>query len=262
MQNSCLNILALGDVVGDAGTSAVCKAIPRLKKEHNAHMVIVNVENCAETYGTCPESAQAILDSGADVLTGGNHSLKNYGYFRLLEENYTALRPINLPSLAPGKGHCIWEAKDGTKVLVISAMGQAFMERCDSPFAACDRLLNELKGKYDIAVCDLHGEATGEKAAFARYFDGRIQVIFGTHTHVQTADSQYFEKGSGFVTDIGMCGVTDSILGVKSDVIIEQFTTGISKRYEKAKGTAHINGVLFTVSTQDKTVKEIKHIQA
>lgn len=261
MLNNGFTVLALGDVVGNIGTSAVCRMIRPLKAEYSADLVIVNAENAAEGYGMSREAALDILDAGADVLTGGNHTLKNYDVFDLLDENERLLRPINLPTSAPGHGWCILDGPRGLRVLVISALGQVFMPSCDNPFTACDRLLKELAGRYDIAVCDLHAEATSEKAAFAEYFDGRIHVTFGTHTHVQTADRRLLPNGSGFVTDIGMCGVTDSILGVKSSVIIKQFVTSISEKHEKAKGTAVLHGAVFKLSLPEKKVTDIIRIE-
>ena len=167
MQNNSFTLLALGDVVGDAGTEAVCRRMISLKKEYGADFVIVNAENSAETYGMSREAANALLDAGADVLTGGNHSLKNYDVFDLLDENERVLRPMNLPDAAPGHGWCIVDAPHGLRVLVISALGQVFMNQCDNPFTACDRLLAAQAGRYDIAICDIHAEATSEKAAFA-----------------------------------------------------------------------------------------------
>ena len=261
MQNNSFTLLALGDVVGDAGTEAVCRRMISLKKEYGADFVIVNAENSAETYGMSREVANALLDAGADVLTGGNHSLKNDDVFDLLDENERVLRPMNLPDAAPGHGWCIVDAPHGLRVLVISALGQVFMNQCDNPFTACDRLLAEQAGRYDIAVCDIHAEATSEKAAFAEYFDGRINITFGTHTHVQTADRRIFPRGSGFVTDIGMCGVTESVLGVKSQGIIRQFVTSVAERHEKAHGTATLHGAVFTVSLPGKKVTDIKRIE-
>ncbi len=261
MQNSIFSLLALGDVVGDSGVDAVCKLLPALKRKYSADLVVVNGENSAETYGMTKKSALEIFGAGADVITGGNHSLRNYEIFDMLDENDRLLRPINFPPSAPGHGWYIADGPFGLKILVISAIGQVFMGQYDSPFTACDRLLKELSGKYDLAVCDFHAEATSEKNAFAQYFDGRINVVFGTHTHIQTADKRFLKNGSGFVTDIGMCGVTDSVLGVKSEVVIKQFTTGISERYEKAQGVATVHGALFKIDLQSKKVIDIIRIK-
>lgn len=261
MQNNEFTVLALGDVVGDEGTNAVCRELRGLKARYAADFVVINAENSAEGYGMSREAALDLLDAGADVLTGGNHTLRNYDVFELLDEKERLLRPLNLPAAAPGHGWCILDAPGGLRVLVISALGQVFMSSVDNPFTACDRLLREQQGRYDIAVCDFHAEATSEKAAFAEYFDGRIHVTFGTHTHVQTADRRFYPGGSGFVTDIGMCGVTDSILGVKSRSIIKQFVTSVSERHEKAKGKAVLHGAVFKLSLPEKKVTDIIRVE-
>ncbi len=262
MLNNSFTVLALGDVVGNIGTEAVCQKLLGLKAEYSADFVIVNGENSAETNGMSASAANSLLDAGADVITGGNHTLKNYDVFDLLDENIRLLRPLNLSPSAPGHGWCIVDAPYGLRVLVISAMGQVFLSaQTDNPFIACDRLLKEQAGKYDIAICDFHAEATSEKAAFAEYFDGRINVVFGTHTHVQTADKRIFPAGSGFVTDIGMCGVTESVLGIKSSIIIRQFVTSVSERYQKAEGKASIHGAVFKMELPSKKVTDIIRIE-
>lgn len=262
MLNNSFTVLALGDVVGNIGTQAVCRELISLKSEYNADFVIVNGENSAETNGMSAAAASGLLEAGADVVTGGNHTLRNHEVFDLLDENSRLLRPLNLSPSAPGHGWCIVDAPYGLRVLVISAMGQVFMStQADNPFIACDRLLKEQAGRYDIAVCDLHAEATSEKAAFAEYFDGRINVVFGTHTHVQTADRRIYPLGSGFVTDIGMCGVTESILGVKSSAVISQFVTSVSERYHKADGKATVHGAVFKMELPSKKVTEIIRVE-
>jgi hypothetical protein len=152
------------------------------------------------------QGAELLFESGADVLTGGNHSFRRYAIFDLLEDEECVLRPLNFPPSSPGNGYCIVPVKNGLRALVISVCGQVFMDPVDSPFYAVERVLEAQKGKYDIAICDFHGEATSEKQAFMHHFDGRLQIVFGTHTHVQTADERLTSRGSGYISDIGMCG--------------------------------------------------------
>lgn len=256
-----MKILALGDVVGPAGVAAISTSLRRLKQQEKADIVIVNAENAYISNGLDVRSADALFAAGADILTGGNHSLRIHDSFDMYDTNDFVLRPLNYPSLAPGKGYCLFQTAAGKRVLVISLVGQVFMNPADSPFSTADRLLKELSGRFDIAIADFHAEATSEKAAFFHYFDGRINVMFGTHTHVQTADEQLLPKGSAFITDLGMCGVTEGILGVKPETVISDYVSKIHNRFEKADGAAALCGALFTLDDASGFVKEVKRIR-
>ena len=256
-----MKIIALGDVVGPAGTAAVAAALRRIKLEENAELAIVNAENAYVGNGLDLRSAETLLASGADILTGGNHSLRMHDTFNLYEENEFVLRPHNYPKSAPGKGYTIVQLKNGRRVLVMNLAGQVFMDNCDMPFPVADALLDSLKGQYDISVCDFHAEATSEKNTFFLHFDGRINIMFGTHTHVQTADERLLPKGSAAITDLGMCGVSDgSVLGVKYDSVIGDYTNKVHNRFEKADGAARICGAVFTVDDSTGYVTEVRRI--
>ena len=256
-----MKILALGDVVGPAGVAAVADGLRPLKRELGADLVIVNAENAYISNGLDVRSANALLESGADVLSGGNHSLRIHDSFDMYDENDFVLRPLNYPDSAPGKGYTLFQTANGVRVLVMCLAGQVFMDPADSPFNAADRLLDKLHGQYDIAVADFHGEATSEKSAFFHYFDGRISVMFGTHTHVQTADEALLPKGSAYITDLGMCGVIEGVLGVKPETVISNYTSKIHHRFEKAEGKTALCGALFTVDEKSGIVKEVKRIR-
>lgn len=256
-----MKIIALGDVVGSAGTEYAVKLINRIKCVENGDLVIVNAENSAPGNGLDQKSADALFNAGADVLTGGNHTLRRHEIFDYLDDHNAALRPLNLPPSAPGKGFIIMRASQGLRIMVINVLGQVFMDPVDNPFTAVDRLLNEQNGKYDICVCDIHAEATSEKAAFARYFDGRINVIFGTHTHVQTADECILPKGSGFITDLGMCAPIESILGTKPEPVIKNFVTRVHDRFEAAEGELALCGAVFEINPATKRVTSVKRIK-
>ena len=172
-----MKLLALGDVVGAYGTRETAALLPRLRRETGADFVVVNAENAAPGNGTDPASAELLLASGADVLTGGNHTLRRYDFFDMLNEHDCVLRPLNYPPAAPGKGFTILRGPEGLRILVLSLCGQVFMGPADNPFTAAERLLAEQRGRYDIAVADLHAEATSEKLAFAHRFDGEIQIV-------------------------------------------------------------------------------------
>ncbi len=242
-----IKILAVGDVFGAPGCEFVRKHLRRIKNSLNADLVIVNAENSAAGSGTGRYEADLLFSSGADVLTGGNHSFRKYEIFDLLEDEPNIIRPLNFPPSSPGKGYCIIPIKNGLRAMVISVCGQVFMDPVDSPFNTVTRLLEEQKGKYDIAICDFHGEATSEKLAFSYVFDGKIQVIFGTHTHIQTADARLTPKGGGYITDIGMCGSEDSIIGVTYESAIGRYTTNIRTKGIPAKENVVLRGALFTI---------------
>ncbi|MBP3685777.1 MAG: YmdB family metallophosphoesterase [Clostridia bacterium] len=242
-----VKLLFLADVCGEAALSALCRALPDLRRETKANLVIVNAENCADDNGAHPALCEALFDAGADVLTGGNHTLKKPEMRDWLDDHPRALRPINLTHPTEGEGSVIVEA-GGLRVLVANFLGQAFLSGTDNPFEAADRLLEKACGDYDVAVCDFHAEASAEKGAFARDFDGRFSVVVGTHTHVPTADLQILPHSTGFVTDLGMCGARESVLGVKIEESIRRFRTGEPLRYRPATGEVVLMGALFDVA--------------
>ena len=255
-----MRIIAIGDVVGSNGTEYAQKLLRKIKSNEKGDLVIVNAENAAPGNGLDSKSAQALLDAGADVLTGGNHTLRRHEVFDFLNENGNALRPLNLPPAAPGKGYTLIRSKQGLRVMVINALGQVYMDPADNPFTAVERLLNEQSCNFDLCVCDIHAEATSEKAAFARYFDGRIAVIFGTHTHVQTADECILPGGSGFITDLGMCGPVNSILGTKPEPVIKNFVTRVHDRFEAGEGEIKLCGAVFDVNISQKKATSVRRI--
>lgn len=262
MQNNVIRILALGDVVGKSGVERVSGELRRIKTELGAGFVLVNGENASEMNGLDVWSSETLLASGADVLTGGNHTIALKEIYSSLDDSEYLVRPANFPPLCPGKGYTILCAPPGIRIIVINAAGQTFMSPCDNPFVCVDRILKENEGKYDLAVADFHAEATSEKTAFGLWFDGRIQCIYGTHTHIPTADETLLPKGSGYITDIGMCGVREgTILGVKADTVVKQFVTGVHERFERTVGKAEINGVLFDVDVAAKRCVSIKRIK-
>lgn len=256
-----MKILAVGDIIGRQGCEYASANLRSIKKQTEADMVIVNAENVCAGSGLDRESASLLLASGADVLTGGNHSLRRYEIFPMLEDNDVILRPLNFPAKAPGKGYCIITAGNGMRILVISACGQVFMDPCNSPFSETEKLLNEKNGCFDFAVCDFHAEATSEKQAFAKYFENRIKIVYGTHTHVQTADEHLTPTGGAYISDIGMCGVTESIIGTSYDSAMSRFIDGIRKKGITAEGPITLCGALFTIDDKTGYVTDIKRIK-
>lgn len=259
-----LRILALGDVVGHYGLSLLTKGrrLNELRQNLRADLVIVNAENTSPGNGLRPDDADTLLNAGCDVITGGNHIFRHHSLYPLLDECSSVIRPANYPAAAPGCGYSISSAS-GYRVLVINLQGCVFMEPLASPFETADKILAANEGRYDIAVADIHAEATSEKIAFARYVDGRISAVFGTHTHVQTNDASILPGGTGYITDLGMCGSMNGVLGVKTECIIHKFTVKTPMGFESAEGCGMIHGALFEIDTVTKKCiccKEIKEI--
>lgn len=256
-----MRILTLGDVFGTPGTEYIAANLAKFKIAEKIDFTVVNGENSAAGNGIDAKSSSALLNAGADVLTGGNHSFKWHSFHDTLSQSSAILRPHNYPSSAPGRGYTVVRARNGLRVLVMSFVGQLYMEPADNPFISCDRLLDSIKGTYDISICDFHAEATSEKAAFARYFDGRINIIVGTHTHVQTCDEQLLPQGSAFITDLGMCGPDESIIGLNPDKVIRTFLTRIRDKSETAEGKVTAHGAVFVVDEGSGYVTGVKRIK-
>lgn len=244
-----LKILAVGDVVRTCGVDYLSGGkLRRLRDILGAQLVIVNGENSSHDNGLSPESASAILEAGADVITGGNHTLRRRDIAPFLDDHENVLRPANYPSDAPGSGYTIADCC-GRRALVINLVGTTFMEPLDSPFKTADRILSANTGRYDFAVVDIHAEATSEKLCLARYLDGRVAAVFGTHTHVPTADAQVLPGGTGYITDLGMTGSMDGILGVKTENVFHKFLKRTPVYFEPAAGRCAAQGALFTIDS-------------
>ena len=245
-----IKILALGDVVGVGGCKYLSGGrLRRMRDTLGAQFVIVNGENSATGNALSPESAEMIFEAGADVITGGNHTFKKKQIVDYLDSHPLAIRPANYPGAVPGEGYCIADCM-GWRILVINLLGNTFMDNVmDSPFKVADKILLQNKGRYDICLVDIHAEATSEKLCLARYLDSRVSAVFGTHTHVQTADACVLPGGTGYITDLGMTGSGAGVLGVKTESIIHKFTVGTPVYFDPADGEYAAHGALFTVDT-------------
>ncbi len=243
-----MRVLAVGDVCADAGTRALVKELPWLKRELNADIVIVNGENSDERNGISPASASDIFAAGADVITGGNHTLRHREIHPLLDENPFLLRPHNMDAKY-GSGYCLLDTGK-TAVAVINLIGRVYLDSVSAsdPFKASDELTERARiDGAKVILVDFHAEATSEKKALGYYLDGRVSAVFGTHTHIQTADAQILNNKTGYVTDLGMTGVEDSVLGVKKGIIINRLKNGDTAKFEFAKGDCILSGCLFEV---------------
>lgn len=247
-----MRVLCIGDVVGSIGCAFLRKRLPSLKKLKGIDFVICNGENSADGNGITPVSANHLFTSGVNVITLGNHSFRRKEAYGMIEEEPNLIRPANYPPVsAPGKG-VVHVDMGRTSVTVINIMGNSHMDqtlRC--PFETMDRLLEKEEGK--IIIVDFHGETTSEKRALGFYLDGRVSAVFGTHTHVQTSDAQVLPKGTGYITDAGMTGTIHSVLGVKPEIVIEKFRSGMPARFDLAQGDCKMDCVIFQID--DKTGK-------
>lgn len=248
-----MNILAVGDVVGDEGRRFFAKTIPAFKKLKGISLCIVNGENSAQGNGITPGSAEELLMSGADFITGGNHSFRRREVYDYLDESSLVLRPANYYRTNPGKGAGIIDM-GRVKVGVLNLSGCVYMDKASNPFDAADELLPGLSGCRIILV-DFHAEATAEKRALAAYLDGRVSALFGTHTHVLTADEQILPSGTGFITDLGMTGPKESVLGVRTEISVGFMKTGMPARFDTATGPCILNGCIFEID--EKTGKTL-----
>ena len=256
-----IRLLTLGDVVGEEGVRLL-EANGRLRRligERGIDLTVVNGENSAEGNGISRESAERLLDAGADVITGGNHTWRRRDVYRLLDEGGSLIRPANMPAEAPGLGHVIVDVH-GTRVLVMNVLGVVYMDPIQPPAEAAARILRAERDRYDLAVCDIHAEATSEKGFFARYFDGKLAAVFGTHTHVQTADEQILAGGTGFITDLGMCGSQNGILGVKTESVVHKFTVRTPVVFEPAKGNTRLSGAVFDLDEKTGRCVRVERI--
>lgn len=253
MKTQTLKILAIGDVIGEKGCFFLRKVLPRLRAEEGAELVIVNGENSARTNGIDLGSAQLLFEAGADVITTGNHVFRRREVYDYLDGAASLLRPSNFPGECPGRGSCI-QTFGGYRVLIVNLLGTLFMDSLASPFETMDKILKAEAGRFDFAVVDFHAEATSEKLSFAHDFDSRVAVVFGTHTHVPTADLGILPGGTGYITDLGMCGPSDSVLGMKKEIAIARFRTHMPSRFEVASGNCLLTGAVFEVNEEGKTV--------
>ena len=250
-----MRILFLGDVMGRAGRAAIAERLPKLRAEWGLDFVVVNGENASSGAGLTGEHARLLLEAGADCLTLGDHAFDQKDMLSFIEGEPRILRPLNFSKVAPGRGHRVFTATQGRKVLVAQVLGQVFMKRpFDDPFSAIESVLktHPLGGSVQATVVDVHAEATSEKMGLGHWCDGQASLVVGTHTHVPTGDAQILPKGTAYLTDAGMCGDYDSVIGMEKLEPIRRFVTGMAKaRFEPAAGPATLSGVF--VETDDRT---------
>jgi metallophosphoesterase (TIGR00282 family) len=239
-----MKVIIIGDIVGKPGRAVLTATLKRLKDHHEAEFVIANVENAAEGAGLVPKVGDEILAAGVDVMTSGNHIFDKKEVIGYIEKQPRLLRPANYAPDAPGRGLWLGSTTSGTQVAVINIQGRIFMPPTDCPFRAADRLLSEIGNRASVIIVDVHAEATSEKQAMGRYLDGKVSAVVGTHTHVQTADEQILPGGTAYITDLGMTGPYESVIGVESQLVISRFVRGLPIRYHTASEDARLHGVV------------------
>jgi metallophosphoesterase (TIGR00282 family) len=259
MRNSGdLNVLFIGDVVARQGRRAVENLLAGLKTELEIDFTIANGENAAGGFGLTKKVVDELFASGVDVITSGNHIWDKREIVPMLDSMDRVLRPHNYPPGVPGRGCGVYQAGEGVSICVINLQGRVFMRAIDCPFRTADMLLDQIRGP--VTVVDMHAEATSEKIAMGWYLDGRVAAVVGSHTHVQTADERVLPGGTAFITDAGMTGAFDSVIGIEKEAILNRFLTGIPNRFDQARGDARLAGVVISIDTKSRKAVAIKRV--
>jgi len=255
-----IKILAIGDITGKPGRAAVKELLPKIKREEDIDFSIGNAENAAGGSGITKEVCEELLGYGLDVLTSGDHVWKKKEVLDIINIESRLLRPLNFPEGAPGRGSYIYRLKD-TSICVINLVGRVFMNTLDCPFRTVRKELEHLKDKIPIIIVDFHAEATSEKVAMGYFLDGLVSAVLGTHTHIQTADEKILPRGTAYITDLGMTGPYDSVIGRTVEEILERFITQLPTRFQVAEKDIQLHGVIFEVETKTGKAVSIKRIQ-
>ncbi len=255
-----LNILCVGDVVGQPGRTFLANALPVLIKARNIDMVIVNAENAAGGSGMTPQIFQKMLHYGIDVVTLGDHCYKRYEIIPVMASSDRLIRPANLPPMAAGRGYTVVKAKNGVSVGVTCLLGRLYMKPMDCPFRIADQVITELRKQTPVVVAEIHAEATSEKVALGWHLDGRTSIVFGTHTHIPTADACILTSGTAYITDVGMTGPYDSVLGRSKEKVIKSLISGMPNVYSIAEKDVRIAGILVNVDGNTGRALKVEQI--
>ncbi len=256
-----MNILFIGDIVGNPGREAVKQLLPGLKKEFSLDFVIANAENAAGGSGITPKVAEELFQTGVNVLTSGDHIWKKREIFEIIDQEERVLRPLNFPVGVAGRGWGLFKLEDGLKIGVVNVNGRVFMEALECPFKTVRQAVEALAKDTKIIVVDIHAEATSEKVALGWYLDGRVSAVLGTHTHIQTADEKILPGGTAYITDVGMAGPLDSVIGRRKEDVLERFLTGVPVRFEVASDNIQLQGVVVEIDESTGKAKSILRIQ-
>ncbi|MGH7887521.1 MAG: TIGR00282 family metallophosphoesterase [Candidatus Binatia bacterium] len=256
-----MRILILGDVMGRPARRAVRDLVPSLIKQEELDLVIANAENAAGGMGVDIKSTKELLSAGVNVLTSGNHIWKKKEIYSYLDEHGHLIRPANFPAGAPGKGWYVWQ-HNGFSALVINLQGRVFMpNHVEDPFRCVDEIIKQRGARSPVVIVDMHAEATSEKNAMGWYLDGRASVVFGTHTHVQTADDRILPDGTAYITDVGMCGPLDSVIGMEKESVIRGFMTQLPRQFEVAQDNVVLQGIIVDVDEANGKARTIRRLR-
>jgi metallophosphoesterase (TIGR00282 family) len=256
-----MKILFIGDIVGSPGRDAIKQLLPGLQKEYKLDFVIANAENASGGSGVTKNVAEELFASGIDVLTSGDHIWKKREIFELINEEERILRPVNFPTGVPGNGYGAYKTKSGLKVGVVNVNGRVFMEPLECPFRSTLTAVEALSKETKIIIVDMHAEATSEKIALGWYLDGRVSAVLGTHTHVQTADEKILPQGTAYLSDAGMAGPFDSVIGRRKEDVMERFLTQVPVRFEVASGDIQLHGAVVDIEEDTGKARSIVRIQ-
>lgn len=256
--NKNLTVLFLGDVIGKPGRRVVVEYLGQLVNKPD--LIICNVENAAHGFGVVERHIEELTEAGVNVFTGGNHTFDQKEIFSFIDKHNNVLRPANYPEGTPGKGYCLVEA-GGVKVGILNIQGRIFMEPLDSPFMVADRLINEISKETKLIFVDMHAEATAEKVAMGWHLDGRVSILVGTHTHVQTADERILTNGTAYLTDAGCCGPTEGVIGMDRQSVFRRMINQLPARFEVAQGPAMVNGMTCTLDKTTGKALSIERVQ-
>jgi 2',3'-cyclic-nucleotide 2'-phosphodiesterase len=257
-----MRILILGDVMGRPARRAVREFVPALKAQEKIDLAIANAENAAGGMGVDVKSAGELFAAGIHVLTSGNHIWKKKEIFSYLDTQPNLIRPANYPQGAPGRGWCEWRNASGLSALIINVQGRVFMpNHVDDPFRCVDALLEQHGRLSPVVIVDMHAEATSEKSAMGWYLDGRASVVYGTHTHVQTADERVLPNGTAFITDLGLCGPFDSVIGMEKETVIQGFISQLPRKFEVAQENVVLQGIIVDVDERTGRARDIKRLR-
>lgn len=255
-----MRILFIGDIVGRPGRIALKRWLPKLRREFAVDIVVVNAENAAGGLGVTPEILDELFQQGVQAVTLGNHTWRKKAMIKAINDYDNVLRPLNFPKASPGRGSAVISLDDGRKLGLVNAIGRIYMESADCPFEKTEEAVVELRRETNTILVDMHAEATSEKCAMGWFLDGRCTAVVGTHTHVQTADERVLPGGTAYISDVGMTGPRDSVIGVERSIVIHKFRTGLPASFDVAKEPAMVNGVVIESNDDTGKAKSIERV--
>ncbi len=255
-----MRILFIGDIVGNPGREAVRHLVPRLREGEGIDFVVANAENAAGGSGITPHVAAELFDAGVSVITAGDHVWKKREIFDCIERDVRILRPLNLPPGVPGRGYGLYTLPGGSKIGVLNVQGRVFMQPIECPFRSAREAVTKMREESPVIIVDIHAEATSEKVAFGRFLDGTVSAVIGTHTHIQTADETILPGGCAYLTDAGMSGPYDSVIGRRTEDVLERFLYSVPKRFEVASGDVRLCGALVDIDERTGRATQIRRI--